>query len=486
MLLGQMMNWAIALWPHVTSVLVLIVTLLAGAHASLRKRDVRSAIGWVGLIVLVPGIGAILYVLLGINRIRRRAVRVRRAIPRYHLPVHVRPAEPTDVSALVGRHDLGELVRLVGEVTTRPLLPGNRVRALRDGDEAFPAMIEAIDGARRSIALATYIFDNDRAGRRFVESLERATLRGVEVRVLVDAAGARYSSPPIDLSLRRRGVPVARFLRAFMPWRMPYFNLRNHRKILVVDGKLGFTGGMNIRHGCMLQEHPERPIADLHFRLEGPVVAHLMEVFAEDWEFSTREALAGEHWFPELAAVGDTIARGIADGPDEDLDRLRWTLLGALGCARRSIQIVTPYFLPDEPLVTALNVAALRGVEVDVLLPQRGNLLPVQWAMWGELWKVLEYGCRVWLTPPPFDHTKLLIVDDAWTLVGSANWDPRSLRLNFELNVECYDPELARSMRGLVEHKRRSARRLHASELRALPLGKRLRNGAARLFTPYL
>jgi cardiolipin synthase len=476
------------LWPHVTSALVILVTLLASAHAMLRKRDVRAAIGWVGLIALVPGIGAILYVLLGINRIKRRAARVRAMRARYHQPVHVEPIEPRELAARVGADvsHLSELARLVGSVTPRPLLPGNRLQALPNGEAAFPSMLDAIANAERSIALATYIFDDDPSGRCFLEALVDAKNRGVEVRVLIDDAGARYSSPPIDVALRRRGVRVARFLKAWMPWRMPYLNLRNHRKIMVVDGRVGFTGGMNIRHGCMVSEQPAHPVRDLHFRLDGPVVAHLMEVFAEDWEFSTREALSGDIWFPELVAVGDTVARGIADGPDEDLHTLRWTFLGAIGCARRSIRIVTPYFLPDEPLVTALNVAALRGVSVDVVLPQQGNLLPVQWAMWGELWKMLEFGCRVWLTPPPFDHTKLLVVDDAWTLVGSANWDPRSLRLNFELDVECYDPAFSRAMAGLVDERIGSARRLESEELRRLPMTARLRNGVARLFSPYL
>lgn len=476
------------LWPHLTSVLVVLVTLLAGAHAILRKRDVRSAIGWVGLIALVPGIGAILYVLLGINRIKRRAARVRGHVPRYHLPTRVEPAQPAELERRLPAEaaHLSELARLVEGVTTRPLLPGNRLVPLQDGDAAYPAMLEAIASAERSIALATYIFDNDRAGRRFLEALVAAKERGVEVRVLIDDAGARYSAPPLDRALRRRGVRVARFLRAWMPWRMPYLNLRNHRKILVVDGKLGFTGGMNIRHGCLLVEHPKRPVRDLHFRVEGPVVTHLMEVFAEDWEFATREPLEGEAWFPELAEVGESLARGIADGPDEDLDTLRWTLLGAIGCARRSLRILTPYFLPDEPLVTALSVAALRGVTVDIVVPERGNLLPVQWAMWAELWKVMEHGCRVWLTPPPFDHSKLFVVDEAWTLVGSANWDPRSLRLNFELDVESYDPTLARSMAGLVDVRIGGGRRLELAELDGLSLPVRVRNGLARLFTPYL
>ena len=469
------------LWPHLTSLLVLVVTLLAGAHALLRKRDVRSAIGWFGLITLVPGIGAILYVLLGINRIRRRALRIRAEMPRYRLPPRIEPAAPSELGS-----ELVELSRLVQTVTRRPLLPGNQVDALEDGDVAYPAMLEAIASAEHSVALATYIFDDDPAGRRFVEALVAAHRRGVTVRVLIDDAGARYSSPPIDIALRKHGVVVARFLRAWMPWRMPYLNLRNHRKILVVDGRVGFTGGMNIRHGCCLAESPKRPVRDLHFRLRGPVVAQLMEVFAEDWEFSTREALSGELWFPELAPVGGTLARGIPDGPDEDLHTLRWTLLGAIGRAKRSIQIVTPYFLPDEPIVTALSVAALRGVRVDIVLPERGNLLPVQWAMWAELWKVLEHGCNVWLTPPPFDHSKLFVVDALWALIGSANWDPRSLRLNFELDVECYDRELSAALSALVDVRVAAARRLERDELVDLPMPARLRNGVARLFTPYL
>ena len=189
---------------------------------------------------------------------------------------------------------------------------------------------------------------------------------------------------------------------------------------------------------------------DLQVRVEGPVVAQLQGAFAEDWLFTTGETLDGPQFFPALGSAGGVLARGIPDGPDEDFETIRWLLLGALATARDRVRIVTPYFIPDAALVTALDVAVMRGVSIDVIIPERGNLRVLQWAQTAQLWQVLERGCRVWLSPPPFDHTKLMVVDGAWTLLGSANWDPRSLRLNFEFDVECYGAELARSAEALA------------------------------------
>jgi cardiolipin synthase len=316
--------------------------------------------------------------------------------------------------------------------------------------------------------------------------LTEANARGVEVRVLIDHVGSRYSHPPVSRLLKRRGVKVATFLPMFSAL-VPSFNLRNHRKIMVVDGRVGFTGGMNVREDFVLSSGSKHPGMDLHFRLEGPVVAHLRDTFAEDWEFTTGESLEGAAWNPRIASAGNTIARGVADGPDADLDVLNFTLLGAIACATRSIRIVTPYFLPDAPLVYALNTAALSGLDVDIVLPERGNLKLVTWAMWGQIAQVLGHGCRVWLSPEiPFDHTKLMVVDDYWVLFGSTNWDPRSLRLNFEFNVECYDRSLAARMRELVEERIDRARSLTMQEVTSRNLPLRLRDGAARLLTPYL
>jgi cardiolipin synthase len=256
---------------------------------------------------------------------------------------------------------------------------------------------------------------------------------------------------------------------------------------MVVDGRVGFTGGMNIRESCLLELNLPYHVRDLHFRVEGPAVAHLQEVLVDDWAFATGERLQGGRWFPELQPAGQTLARGIVDGPDEDFERLRLTLLGAVACARSSVTILTPYFLPDSALVTSLNVAAMRRVDVDILLPAVSNLRLVQWASTAQLWQVLQRGCRVWLTPPPFDHTKLMVVDGAWVLIGSSNWDARSLRLNFEFDLECYDCELGTSLQQWVRNARlRGARPVTLAEVdnRILPI--RLRDGLARLLSPYL
>jgi cardiolipin synthase len=472
------------LWPIFLTAVTLAASLVASGHAVLRKRDVRAALAWIGFIWVAPILGAIAYGIFGVNRIRRRAIALR-------LPdVRPRPAEHSGAPDPPTLPPVSEHLRLlthVGDaVVRRPLVPGNAVRLLPGGAAAYPAMLAEIEAAKSSVTLCTYIFDVGGIGDAFADALVRAHRRGVAVRVLIDAVGARYRWPPVHRSLRKAGVPTALFLERLAPAWLPFVNLRNHRKILVVDGRIGFTGGMNVRDDFM--PGPERPVPfeDLQVRLEGPIVAHLQSIFAEDWYFTVRERLEGAAFFPSLAEAGPVLARGISDGPDEDFECLRWVLLGAIASARESVQIVTPYFLPDAPLITALNVAALRQVKVDLVLQERGNLKVVQWAQAAQLWQVLDRGCRVWLSPPPFDHTKLMVVDGHWTLLGSANWDARSLRLNFEVNVECYDAGLAAGASALVRDRIGRARRILRAEMDARPLPVQLRDGVARLFSPYL
>ena len=476
------------IWPYVSAGLHLALGLIMSGHVVLTKRDTRAAIGWVGVIWLAPLVGPVLYLLFGVNRIERRATSIRADQPRS--PTTVAPSlhDVDSVRKVLGSNNahLNPLVRLVGEVTHVSPTGGNRITPLLNGDDAYPTMIDAINRAESSVSLATYIFANDQTGEMFRHALSQAVSRGVEVRVLIDAVGARYTWPPIERSLRRAGLRVAKFLPTLVPARLHYSNLRNHRKIMVVDGRIGFTGGINIRQSSVMRHPCRRPIQDLHFCIEGPVVLHLQEVFAVDWAFCTDELLQGDRWFPTIPPVGTAVARGIADGPDLDFDKLRMTLLGAVDCAATSIMIVTPYFLPDEALITALSVAALRGVRVDIVLPEKNNLTMVQWASMATVREILTRGCRVWLSPPPFDHTKLMLVDDVWTLLGSANWDPRSLRLNFEFNVECYDTELASQLGQLLRRRREMSRLLTLADVDGRSLPVRLRDGIARLASPYL
>jgi cardiolipin synthase len=486
-------------WPHIATGFDILAATLASIHALLHKRDSRAATLWLGVIWFLPLLGPILYLSLGINRIRRRAI----SLGITGFPP--RPPENDSPPQLEAEH-LQTLATVVRKIAKRPLTVGNKITPLANGDEAFPAMLDAIESAKKTLSLCTYIFDDDASGKMFVDALERAVKRGVEVRVLIDAAGIRYSWPPITHQLHGKKIPFARFLPASLltPWRVATINLRNHRKLLIADGKTAFTGGINIRHGNILgnqvgsrcddrtarravpAKFPRNAVQDLHFWVEGPVVAQLQEAFASDWYFCAGEKLEGDSWFPQLAEQGDVIARTITDGPDADFEKLRLTLLAALADAQSSVQILTPYFVPDIAMVTALNVAALRGVRVDIILPSKCNLPFVFWASRAMWWQVLERGCRIWLTPPPFDHSKLMIVDGHWVFLGSANWDARSLRLNFELNVECYGRDFADKMEQFVQKKISGAREVTLAEVDGRSFPIKIRDAIARLFSPFL
>jgi len=470
-----------------------LVAVGVSAHIILTKDDVRSAIGWIGLVWLTPFLGSALYLVFGINRINRLPGPMRRSRP---------PLDPADRAALMrgtsaepapsqllttSSPAMHGIARIAGTVTRLPLAGGCTIEPLANGDETYPAMLEAINGAGRTVAMATYIFDRGTAGAQFVDALAAAVKRGVAVRVLIDGVGARYSHPPIVDELKRRGVNVAVFLPSLFPFPQPYVNLRNHRKMMIVDGTIGFCGGMNVRDACILALRRPDATQDLHFRVRGPVVRQIMQAFAFDLEFTTHEHLPESTWSPETdAASGDVTARTIPDGPDTDFQTLLMVILGATAAATRSIRLSTPYFLPDPPLIDALRVAALRGVQVDIVLPEHGNLRMVQWAMNAQLPQVLSWGCRVYLSAPPFDHSKLLIVDGEWSLIGSANLDPRSLRLNFELNVECYSRPLAQRLSSILDNKIATGRQLTIEDLERRPLLRRLRDGAAWLAQPYL
>lgn len=476
------------IWPvmgKLVTLLAVVLALVASAHAILRRRDSRAAVAWVLALWIFPFVGSLLYYLFGINRIERRATRLRRR-------VRARLGPPPEPKEAVRKHipapQLRALARLVDGAVQWPLNRGNAIRPLINGEEAYPAMLKAIDSAKTSIALSSYIFNHDQTGLQFIEALVRAAQRGVQVRVLIDDVGAGFFWPGVYRKLSAHHVPVAYFLPTLIPWRMTYFNMRNHRKILVVDGRTGFTGGMNIHEGHLtsLTPRPRNLTEDLHFEIKGPVVAQMQEAFRIDWCFATDEWLEGPAWFPLLKPAGPALARGIPSGPDEDFEKCRWTILGALAHAQEHVRISTPYLILDAGVMTAVNLAAMSGVTVDIILSDDVDLALIKWASRAMLWQVLERGVRVWRTPPPFNHSKVMTIDGGWTLVGSSNWDPRSLRLNFEFDVECYDAGLAQKMERLLDARIAKARRITLQEMDSRPLPVRFRDGVARLASPFL
>jgi cardiolipin synthase len=453
----------------------LIPAVVATVHILLRKVEVQSAVGWIGLVWFAPITGSILYFLLGVNRVQRRARRGRgNGVQR----------AASDAGEASNLNHLRFLQRAVGRITRRPVLAGNAVQMLENGDAAYPAMLEAIGRARRSVGLSSYIFRDDVWGRRFIEALSAAQRRGVIVRVLIDGIGGGWLLSAAYHRLRRNNVPAARFFHSLLPWRMPFINLRSHKKVLVIDGVVGFSGGMNIADQNVQAIDPKKPVVDTHFRIEGPVTAQLVENFLADWNFAAGEMLDRDAWFHTVPDGTGTPARVIDSGPDKDLEKIEYALLEAVACAQESIAIMTPYFLPDDRMVTAVELAAMRGIEVDVVIPAISDHKLVDWATRANIGPMLIHGVRIWRCPPPFRHSKVVVVDGEWCLVGSSNWDIRSFRLNFELCLEFYDRDLAAKLTAHMQRCRGSA--LTKSELNARSLPCRLRDAAARLLMPYL
>jgi cardiolipin synthase len=475
--LGHVWQWFLIL-AHI------IVVPFAVGHVLLRQRDSRIAAFWAAIIAFIPLLGALWYSMFGINRIARRGKKYRaimeleRAAAAEACPVNPFAIVPELREMHSFGASLGRLLRLGFTV-------GNHITPLHS-EEAMLAMVAAIKSARRSVTLCSFIFESQGIGAEFVKELESAVKRGVQVRVIVDDMGKRYSWPRIVDVLRKHGIPAHAFMHRQLLFRMLSMNLRNHRKIMVVDGAIGFTGGMNIRPGNMLSTNPRHPCLDMHFRVDGPVVRQLQRVFAEDWAFCTGEVLSGDLWYPELKQHGEIGVIGVPDGPDEDMELMPKVIFAALTAATRQVRVMTPYFLPDAPLIWALNAAALRGVDVQIITPRNNNLPYVRWAARTLYPQMLERGVKILEADGPFDHSKFMTVDGLWSLIGSTNWDPRSLRLNFEFNLACFDDKLACLLDDEFTRKFHLCQPVTREELRSAPLPARIRDGVARMFIPIL
>lgn len=450
--------------------LIVLISVGAATHALLSKQDPRAALGWMALCVVVPVFGPVLYLLLGINR---PGVFDRGALILQNPVAQLEECQGFD-------HPLD---RVTAKLSRYPCSRDNRVEMLRNGEQAYPAMLEAINHAEHSVLLCTYIFDSDEAGKEFVDALAECANRGVTVRVLVDSVGSLYSFPSAVRLLRNAGVTTSRFLPLFHrnSWLL---NMRNHRKILAIDGRLAFTGGMNIGSRHMVGRHRAGSAGDVQFRIEGGVARSLVDIFCRDWKFATGETLNPHS--ADLVATGNTPCRPISDGPDCEIGTLPKLLLGLIGSAASSITIVTPYFLPPPAIAGALIGATLRGVRVRILLPEHSNLPYVMWASEHALLDFLRSSVEVYYQPRPFSHTKMLLIDDDFLQIGSYNLDARSLRLNFELAVNIFDKSLRRKIDFELEERLSLSFRVELPYLRDRSLPVRIRNATSWLFTPYL
>lgn len=466
-----------------------VIGIVAAVHALMTKQDPRSALGWIAVCLFIPGFGVLLYLIFGINRIKATASTWQME-RRFHKTKQAGEADSTDhIPAVTHRpnvHNFERMKHMGDRICEVDLLDGCHVEPLYTGSEAYPAMLKAIRNAKKTIFMSTYIFGAKGIGAEFVEALGDAVKRGVEVRVLIDGVGNVYSWPTAHFKLKRSGVPCALFLPLLRTFSQTlHLNLRNHRKLLLVDSEMAFTGGMNI--------HPENydsaghppSILDIHFKVAGPVVAQLHDCFARSWFFSTKEILEPFYDF-DFKPKGEMLCRGVDDGPNRAFPRYSLLVRSALSSAENSVRIMTPYLILDETMRTALTGAALRGIKIEILMPSNNNLSFVKSASEWLYPTLLKCDIQLYYRTGNFAHTKLLIMDDQYVLLGSSNLDNRSMHLNFEFDLEVFSEQLAQQMIEHFEEVKEHAQRLDAEWLQSRRFTTKLRNAFFNLFSPYM
>jgi cardiolipin synthase A/B len=363
-----------------------------------------------------------------------------------------------------------QFVRAMGSLLGPPIVAGNRVTALCNGDEIFPAMLEAIRGARRTICFETFIYWSGSIGREFAEALSQRARAGVKVHVMLDWVGSNRIDESLVEMMTDAGVEAVRYhpLRWYNVGRV---NNRTHRKLLIVDGRIGFTGGVGIADDWLGHAQDPKHWRDSHYRLEGPAVAHMQAAFMDNWIETCGQVLHGDDYFPALEPVGPHPAQVFKSAADDGSESVRLMYLLAIASAERSVRLANSYFVPDSLSVRMLIEAQRRGVAVEIIVPGRHIdqklVRRASRALWGPL---LEAGVAIHEYQPTMFHVKVAVVDEAWTSVGSTNFDNRSFRLNDEANLNVLDAGFAAAQAGIFEEDKRRTRRITLEEWRRRPL----------------
>ena len=437
-------------WVEVTGWLGVLYFLIVGLTLmwvlSIKKESM-SAVAWCLTVLLIPFLGAALFYFFGYQSVHRPIKRKREHANRLRQKQTATgegPKIPTGVVAPPGWEDIAHLALQLG---AGPLVGGNQVELYHSGTTTFEAMLAAIRAAQNHIHMEFFIFRADATGQRFIEAMAERAKAGVEVRFVYDAVGCWGLRSTLLKQLIDAGGRVAPFLTLLNPFRrLIRINLRNHRKILVIDGKVAFTGGINIGDEYATTSPKFGAWRDTHLRVEGPAASWLQRVFIEDWNFATEEDLVSDRYLPKTPAAGKTQVQIAWSGPDQEIKTIREVLFAVIMRAQKRVWIASPYFVPDVGLLDALCLTARTGRDVRVLLPFR----PDKWVpflagryYWRDL---LAAGGKIYQYTPGFMHAKVIIADDAWCSVGSANFDNRSLFLNFEANCLIESPDIVKQL----------------------------------------
>lgn len=466
------------------AILEIVYLLSLSTWILLEKRPPAATIAWILALAALPIAGFFIYYLLGPRRLHRTKRKRARAADELYTSVQDFRRLDEPALGLMRRQGLKQLMKLSWQNSGSILSAGNGVTILRNGAEKFPALEEAIEQAAHHIHLEYYIFEGDETGRRLRDLLVERARSGVRVRLLVDAVGSMDLTNRFIEPLLEAGAEYGVFNAMRFGIRKPAMNFRNHRKIAVIDGRIGFTGGLNIGDAYRASR-ADGGYRDTHIRIEGPAVRALQTAFVEDWFWTTGKSVTDLDPFGAPPA-GDELVQIVKSGPDMDWQAIHHVYFTAITTARERVLLTTPYFVPDEALNTALVTAALRGVDVRLIVPRRSDSLIVTWAGRSYHDELLKAGVRVYEYLPTMLHAKTMTVDGMLGVVGTANLDPRSFHLNWEIIAAVYGPRLAGDLERMFEDDLLRSEEVTLERLKERSFPSRLVESASRVFSPLL
>lgn len=467
-------------WTLVTAFELVWVFVLA-VGLILERRSPVATLAWILVLMWLPALGILVYLVLGPRRLNRK--KRKRAATRGQLRDAIELVGEESADPL--RTQLATLAVAAGEA---PPLRASRVELFTEGDECYASVLQAIAGAQHHIHLEYYIWQPDQIGTRIRDALIERAKAGVEVRLLLDGVGA--------YAVHRRYLAPLIATEAEVAWFNPVINLRghfrradfrSHRKIIVVDGEIGFTGGLNVDDCHSMEFSPGKAWRDTHVRFEGTAVRALQRIFLEDWAFATEEsAPIGAAYLPRPRNEGEHLVQVVSSGPDSDTFAIHKLYFCAITTARTRVWITTPYFVPDEAMLDAIATAAMRKVDVRIIVPKTGDSRLVTFAMRSYFPELVRAGARIFEYDGRFIHAKTMVVDDDLSLIGTANLDNRSFRLNFEVVVAVYGTETASRLAAAFDDDLQHTREVRARALTRESLLVRLGESGARLMSPLL
>jgi cardiolipin synthase len=448
-----------------------------------------STLNWIWVLLLFPWLGPLAYFLVGTDKVAKRHLEKGKEIG--ESAPYQRQAEQHEAAArqICDRLDRDDcvIVNLLSRINEEPVSVAEDVRLLIDAQRFYPALLEDIRNAKHHVHVEFFIFRSDQHGEALRDALTEAARRGVEVRLLCDQMGSLGTRQKFFKPLVEAGGKFAWFRTVKPSQNRWIFNLRNHRKIQIIDGKTAFVGGMNIGKEYMSEDPAYGSWRDAQVRLQGPVAVTVQRTFADDWYYATEEKLIDEVYYPQHPAPDGRIAQIVSDGPDNPEDPIQMSIVALLNAAQERAWLTAGYFVPNEPLLTAMKICAGRGVDVRLLISAKSDhpyLVQIGRSYYEEL---LEFGVRIFEYNKGINHAKVSTFDSRWLMVGSANFDIRSMRLNFELNALINDPDAAAELeRVLQDDYEKDSEEINLEEFKKRPFSQRCWESLFRPLAPLL